>query len=385
MKILFYTPFTPRKETGACKVVLELAEEMELLGWDCTVLGPPEVAAALPASAQDLLPSERLRQYLLDHAADYDVVDYEHPHLPFPRSDFASRPLFVARSVMLLHHLEQYPVPIGRGVKAKIGQILRGQARKQELRRAIDECFYTIQQADLVNLCNDDEKATLTRLGIPAEKMVVLPFGISRARRPLFDAISSAPPALPMVAFVGSFDYRKGANDFPAIVEQVSSQAPNVRFRLLGTTGMFPTEELVRAHFPARLQSFLEIIPKYRSEDLPSLLAPCSLGIFPSRVEGFPFGVLEMLAASLPVIAYDAPGPRMTLPVEYLAAPGDAQAVSKKIVALLGDVETLAAARVWAKERAKQYRWQEVAETTHEIYSRHLAGHAESSRLIGAA
>lgn len=376
MKILFYTPGAPSKEVGACKVVLELAEEMEALGWGCTVVGPTEVAAALPKFQQSLLPSERLRHYLLQHAANYDVVDYEHPHLPFPRSDFPCRPLFVARSVMLLHHLEQYPVPIGRSLKSKVGHLLKGNAR-QQLRRSINNCFYTIQQADLVNLCNDDEKATLIEHGIPAEKMIVLPFGISRARRPLFDAISSQPPASPVVAFVGTFDYRKGANEFPTIVQHVSKQMPNVRFRLVGTAGMFPTEAAVRGHFPTRLQPFLEIVPKFPSDDLPGLLAPCSLGIFPSRVEGFPFGVLEMLAASLPVIAYDVPGPRMTLPADYLVPAGDAVSMSRKIVTLLRETEKLAAARLWAKQRSQQYHWKEIAEATHEIYSHYLVTHAQ--------
>lgn len=373
MKILFYTPFPPAKETGACKVVLELAEEMEMLGWQCKVVGPPEVAASLPASQQDLPPRERLRLYLLKYAEDYDVVDYEHPHLPFPRREFSSRPLFVARSVMLLHHLEQYPVPVGRSLKSKIGQILKGSQRKQMLRRSIDQCFYTIQQADLVNLCNDDEKETLLQQGVPAGKMIVLPFGISRTRRPLFDAISSTPPATPRVAFVGSFDYRKGANEFPAIVAQVSGLVPNVRFRLLGTAGMFPTEESVLAHFPKRLWPFLEVVPRFPAGELPELLASCSLGIFPSRVEGFPFGVLEMLAASLPVIAYDVPGPRMTLPADYLVKSGDAGSMSAKIVGILNNPQKLTEARVWAKQRSGKFPWKEAAEITDELYRKHLA------------
>lgn len=375
MRILFYTPFSPSKETGACKVVLELAEELEILGWGCTVIGPPEVAAALLPPQQSLSPSEQLSYYLLSHAADYDVVDYEHPHLPFPRSDFSSHPLFVARSVMLLHHLEQYPIPTGRSLKSKIGYLVKGGARRQRLRRSIDESFYTIQQADLVNVCNHDEEATLVRLGVPAEKIVVLPFGISRTRRPLFDAIPSTPPASPIVAFVGSFDYRKGANDFPAIVDEVSRQVPDVRFRMLGTSGMFPTEQSVLSHFPARLRRFVEVIPRFPSTELPALLAPCSVGLFPSRVEGFPFGVLEMLAASLPVIAYDAPGPRVTLPPEYLVRPGNTPAASRKIVTLLRDTRKLTEARLWAKQRSQQYRWKEIAQSTGEVYSAHMERH----------
>ena len=372
MKILFYTPFPPAKETGACKVVLELAEEMELLGWECKVIGPPEVAAALSSHHQSLSPNERLRQYLIENAEKYDVVDYEHPHLPFPRSDFSRHPLFVARSVMLLHHIEQYAVPVGKGLKSKIGQLVKGKERAQRLRQAISECFYTIQQADLVNLCNDDEKETIISLGISADKIVVLPFGISRTRRPLFDAIPSEPPKSPVVAFVGSFDYRKGANEFPSIVKRVSQQVPSVRFRMLGTAGMFSTEQSVLNHFPKPLWQFLEVIPKFPATELPLLLGHCSVGLFPSRVEGFPFGVLEMLAASLPVVAYDVPGPRMTLPKNLLVKAGDIASISDKIVALLNNHNELKEARVWAKQKSQQYRWKGIAEATNQIYRTHI-------------
>lgn len=368
MKILFYTPFSPAKETGACKVALELAEEMERLGWQCQVVGPPEIAAALPSSQQNLLPSDRLRQHLLKNAGEYDVVDYEHTLMPFPREAFSDRPLFVARSVMLRHHVEDYAIPIGKSLKGKFGHIIKGRGRASKLRQHIKECFYTFQQADLVNLCNYDEKETLAQRGIPTDKMVVLPFGISQARRLLFDVIPSAPPVSPVVAFVGTFDYRKGANEFPTIVEQVSAQVPNIRFRLLGTAGMFPTKQSVLAHFPKRLWPLIEVIPKFPAGELPSLLAPCSLGLFPSYIEGFGFGVLEMLAASLPVIAYDVPGPRMMLPADYLVKPGDAFSMSKKLVRLLRDAEKLAEARLWSKQLSQQFQWKEIAETTSNIY-----------------
>ena len=172
-----------------------------------------------------------------------------------------------------------------------------------------------------------------------------------------------------MVAFVGTFDYRKGANEFPEIVASVSASVPSVKFRLLGTAGMFEDAEQVLAHFPRRSRHRIEVVPKFRPEDLPSLLAPCSAGIFPSYIEGFPFGVLEMLAASLPVFAYDVPGPRETLPVEHLTPPGDAQSMGLKVANLLTDHAKLSAARHEAKKKSQQYTWAEAAKTTHEIYT----------------
>ena len=54
----------------------------------------------------------------------------------------------------------------------------------------------------------------------------------------------------------------------------------------------------------------------------------CTVGAFPSYVEGFGLAVLEQLAAGLPTVAYNLPGPRdilkSTLP-DLLVPCGDAE------------------------------------------------------------
>jgi len=75
-----------------------------------------------------------------------------------------------------------------------------------------------------------------------------------------------------------------------------------------------------------------------------------------------------MLAASIPVIAYNAPGPPMMLPSEYLVSPGDTESMSAKVIDLLKDKSKLAQARVWAKERSQKFCWQEIAKHTSQTY-----------------
>jgi glycosyltransferase involved in cell wall biosynthesis len=66
----------------------------------------------------------------------------------------------------------------------------------------------------------------------------------------------------------------------------------------------------VQEDLPELAPQNLEIISEFRREDLPALLADCTVGAFPSYVEGFGLAVLEQLAAGLPTVAYDIPGPR---------------------------------------------------------------------------
>ena len=133
---------------------------------------------------------------------------------------------------------------------------------------------------------------------------------------------------------------------------------------------MFQTSAEVLAHFPAALHPKIEVIPRYLPEELPSLLASCSVGVFPSYIEGMPFGVLEMLAASIPVIAYDSPGPPMMLPPEYLVPRGDVTTMASKTAKLLKDKLELSQARLWAKKQSQHFQWPEIAKTTSETYTK---------------
>ena len=363
MRILFCTPAPLTKSLGAAKVVVELAEEMRELGWECDLVSIKELA---DQSGQSM--SESLRHYLQEHADEYDVVDYDHEYLPYARSKFSPRPLFVARSVLLVHHLETIPIPTGRGFRSTLGTLVKGRARKIARQERVQRAQKTVAEADLVNVSNHEDKTELIRRGIAPDKIVVIPYGISRARRPLFDQVSSAPPPAPVVAFVGTFDYRKGAREFPQIAQAIVDAIPNARFRLLGAKGLYKTEAEILGRFPRSLTPKIEVVLNFRPEELPGLLSSCSVGIFPSYMEGMPFGVLEMLAASVPVIAYDAPGPPMLLPAEYLVPRGDVQAMSGKIVSLLGDIGYLLAVRRWAQERSKEYEWAAIAATSSETY-----------------
>ena len=371
MKILFCTPAPLTKSLGAAKVVVELAEEMRELGWDCDLVCPPDIAGPGDPTPQQSF-AANLYPYLKANSGKYDVVDYDHEYLPFARAEFSPTTLFVARSVLLAQHLDQIAIPVGRNLRSRVGHFFKARARQQERCVRIDKAQSIVEKADLVNVSNDHDKAELIRRGLLKEKIVVLPYGISRARRSLFDQVSSKTPPEPVVGFVGTFDYRKGASEFPKIVALVAAAVPKVMFKLFGTKGMFQTEAEIRAHFPLRLQAHLQIMQTYQPEDLPELLSSCSLGIFPSYIEGMPFGVLEMLAASLPVIAYASPGAPMMLPDNLLVPIGSAEALARKVIALLKDEDNLTKARILAKERSQEFTWTVAAYQTDTVYRQAL-------------
>lgn len=384
MKILFCSPNPKVKSLGAPKVLVELAEELECLGWEITFITPSDL---LGENFQDLnsnkcrnLYSDSLRNYLKINAVNYHVIDYDQSYLPYSRHEFPSHTLMVARSVLLGYHFKPELLKKLSKPKQNWKSQLKFLFRQFLLINKLDEiksqkniqiAHHTFIEADLVNVSNEDDKLELLKNGIVKTKICVIPYGISQLRRPLFDQVSSDLPLKPKVAFVGTFDNRKGASDFPEIVKNICQHIPDITFRLIGTKGLYASSIEVVECFSQEIRNQIEVIPCFEPNDLPSLLSDCSLGIFPSYIEGFGFGVLEMLAASLPVIAYNSPGPPMMLPEEYLVDRGDIGKMAEKVVTLLNDHKKLSSARIWAKQQSQQFCWQKIAKQTSAIYLEH--------------
>src|SRR5690606_34160211 len=104
-----------------------------------------------------------------------------------------------------------------------------------QIRREMDD---NIRRAHLTNVGNTADRSCLIRLGFDAEKIKVFPYGLTTEGVSSFNRLNASSEKLirsPIASFIGTFDYRKGCLDFPAIVTRVAAKIPDVRFRLLGT------------------------------------------------------------------------------------------------------------------------------------------------------
>ncbi len=367
MKILFCSPCSLQPHLGAARMLMDLAGALERLGWRPTLMGPEDLGATSTDYGQ------KLYAYLRAHHREFDVVDFDYKYLTFRRSDFSEQVLMVARAQLLRHHHLNSPLPPVSGLRSAL-DLLRYQRYRRQQRRLLPINDATFREADLVSVLNRHAKDELVGRGVPAERIVVLPNGLSEEQRRRFEAVPVEPPAQPVVAFIGAFGHRKGASDMPAIFRRVAAAVPAVRFRLLGTQGgRYETAEDVRRHFPPSLRPHVEVIPRYAPDDLPGLLAACSVGVFPSYAEGFPLGVLEMMAAALPVVAYDAPGAPEMVPSRFVVPLRDTSAMADRLIALLRDRDALAAARAEARDLARTFRWPDIAARTDALYRDHLA------------
>ncbi len=374
MKILFCSQYPLDRRLGVPKALLELADEFERLGWRCHLASDEEICPGVQRyrGTRWLVESSRaLGAFLERNATRFDVVDYDYRFLPFQRRRFSSSTLMVARVPLLVHHFEKTRLPRMNGFRSWVGARVKGPVRHLETKLQIALANRALEAADLVNVSNDDDRRELVSRNFDPEKIAVLPLGLAQARIESFQRTPPELPKQPRIAFIGTFDPRKGGADFPDIVDRVTKIVPECKFRLLGSRYLGETEVL--NYFPRRLHRSLEIRPKFEPEELPLLLGECSLGIFPSYVEGFGFAVAEMLAASLPVIAYDAPGPPMMLPPDYLVPRGATEKMAQKVTTLLRNDGKLVAARVWARARAAEFTWQRVARVASDVYAEQAA------------
>ncbi|MGD0137549.1 MAG: glycosyltransferase family 4 protein [Tepidisphaeraceae bacterium] len=383
MRVLFCSPSRLDRTLGAPKVIMELAEGLRTLGVECDLIGPAEIVEGLIDARHDPVRyAAALREYLHKHAVDYDVVDYDHDYLPYDRSEFPAQTLMVARSVLLHYHFQDIRLPQPRNPRAVARRLVRrllSAKSRAEQRRRTDR---TVQQADLFLTLNHHDRQTLVRYGFDGRKIVVVGVGLHPQRLKELSEVSVEREALPTIAFVGTFDYRKGCLDMPRIAQIVIGAIPDARLRLIGTAGLFETAEQVRGHFPRRLRSRIEVFPRFDPAELPSLLEPCSAGFFPSYIEGFGFGVLEMLAAGLPVVAYDAPGPPEMLSSRWLVRRGDAAGMARRLIELLRDSQNLAQHRIDARNLAGTFTWARCAEQTLAAYQNARASKTPAAHTV---
>lgn len=382
------------RNLGGPRVQMELGEELAKLG--CRVeklsfedlfpeparrpvgrVGPNVLGRALEILRANRSFSRRAIAWVRRHGGRFDVIDAHQTDLPVAKARLDFEGLLVARSVGLMPKYDDFERWAARRWPVEISprQRLHALLTLPALRRRRRDVEPSFRHADLINVSSRDDLSTLgDEMGF-GDKTVWFPFGLSAARRATFAAARESPAARlanATVAFIGTWNARKGARDWPAILGHLRARVPQARLLLLGT-GL--AEPLVRRDFPTELQEALTVVPSYESEALPSLLAAATVGAFPGYLEGFGFSVLEKLAAGLPTVVYDAPGPRdivASLPPEHHVPPGETELFAERLAGWLTAPQSAYAAAAEASlDAAGEFSWEEIAARTLAVYRQH--------------
>jgi glycosyltransferase involved in cell wall biosynthesis len=371
-------PWDPR--LGAVRVWFELSEQWKKAGHkvDKFCLSdafPNPIPSPARYAWRQTIFAYRAARFIRRHRGEFDVIDCLIGALPFSKTSLGFDGLLVGRSVGL--HL------------AYMDFIRSSQKRWQDEPRGkfFGRLFYTtmswllqrsadraLVRCDCFNVPNEDEKRALERHR-PGTTIIVQPYGLNDLERLAFVNSARSPSARlarKEICFLGMWSIRKGSRDWPEIVRTVWNSIPDARFAFLGT---MTDEQTILRDLGLSARESIRCVTSYDPEDLPQLINNCAVGLFPSYVEGFGLSVIEQLAAGIPTIAYDVPGPRHIFATdrasfEFLVPAGGAKTMAERAIEILRMQESdYAALSVKCRQIASAFRWEQIAAETIREYT----------------
>ena len=368
-------PMPWRTDLGGPRVQLELADELRAIGHHVDKFSWEDARSdrRLPRPSSGPLGwfSAKAQRRIRESAGEYDVIDAHQGTVTTSKASLGFGGSMVIRSVGLhhryAHFLRRADPHRAPGPRHWLGRRREAMMLFAE-RRAVERSFDAADRIIVPNRAEFDFLQLDPRWGSKAR---IVPLPISSAE---FSALSdvwrsvNGQPRLPVVSFVGSWHARKGSGDWPRLAKLISEGLPGTHLRFLGT-GI--TADDVRASLGA-FASGSECVPHFHPTELPGLLRGVRVGACPSYIEGYGIAVVEQLAAGIPVVAYDVPGPRDILgPMDpsLLVRPGDVEAMARRIITLLAaDPAGLAALRDRCVARAAQLTWRHWVDTALSYY-----------------
>lgn len=187
-------------------------------------------------------------------------------------------------------------------------------------------------------------------LGVPADKVVVLPNGVDPEEialltpadpaRVVAEAVPGAQAAVPLLLSVGRIEAYKGFDDVLgalAVLHDRQALPAGWMWVIVGGGG---AEKALRRRIPRHLESRVRLAGRVGDDVLHALYARANAFVHATRYEGSSLVTLEAMAHGLPVVATRAGG--IPDKVEdgqtgFLVAPGDVAALALALKDLLHD------------------------------------------------
>jgi glycosyltransferase involved in cell wall biosynthesis len=373
-------PWDPR--LGATRVWFELSEQWKKAGHKIDkfclsdAFPNPTSSAARYVWRQVMFPY-RAARYVRQHVAEFDVIDCLIGTLPFSKKSLGFSGIIVGRSIGLYLTYSDFI----RSSRQRWRDQPRGKFLGRFfypftswlLRRSADRA---LAYCDCFNVPNEDEKQALEQRR-PDAKIIVQPYGLNDTERAALSQAAQpagARLAKKEICFLGMWSVRKGSRDWPDILRAIWNSIPNALFAFLGT---IMNEDAVLRDLGLLQRESIRCIASYDPDDLPQLVGSCAVGVFPSYIEGFGLSVIEQLAAGIPTIAYDVPGPRHIFAgpasAEFLVPAGDTKTMAERATEILRMNENdYAALSAKCRQIANQFRWENIAGDTIREYRQAL-------------
>lgn len=226
-----------------------------------------------------------------------------------------------------------------------------------------------------------DEKKLLLKMGFPEEKIYLVPNGIN----PFFLNEPSDEEhtgvlkkfnldrELPILLFIGNHTLNKGIDT----VLKVASRLSRPAFVVIGGRLSDPEEPLRwKNKIPPAKQVNVIFTDYLTLAEQRALYHLSTVLLFPSLADTLPLTILEAMASSLPVIAYDVGGIPFQLENDSGVAtvPGDVESFHAAVESMLADEKARQRIAINGKLRQQQlFSWELAATQTVQIYEKLLS------------
>ena len=353
---------------GAPGATLDLGAALAAKGHAVDYFGFDHVKARLPDKGKGLTFPAALARHLVGNRVPYDVIDGASADLALclaMRRSLPVRATWVTRS----HGLAATAYAQLLAEAAAGGPPVRLRYRLREGRFYLPAEAYATRRADLALFLNSqDRNFGIDRIGVQPERAHVvangvLPILLGRVPERLEDDAVR-------VVQIGRYSAAKGTRfGLPALAAAMAAD-PRLEVTFLGT-GV--PEGVVHEDFPVALRARVRVVPKYRREDLITLLSGHAIKFFPTNSEGFGIALLEAMALGLAPIATATPGPLEVIRhgLNGVVVPTrDTHAMTTALLRLSGDRRLRERLRIRACETAQRYSWNIIAGHTEALYER---------------
>ncbi len=225
-------------------------------------------------------------------------------------------------------------------------------------------------------------------LGVPAEKITVVPEGIEPHFRPVTDAAHLAEVraryGLPerFVLIVCTIEPRKNHGLLLEAYRRLLDTHPDLGLVVAGAKGwLYQTffDKLTASGLGERVR----VTGHVPEADLPALLTLASVFAFPSLYEGVGLPTLEAMACGTPVVAANTSSlPEAVGEAGILLPPDDARAWAEALARLLDDEAAHADYAARGRARAAQFTWESAARATLAVYRQVAAGRQRAGQAV---
>ncbi|MCK5023380.1 MAG: glycosyltransferase family 4 protein, partial [Candidatus Aenigmarchaeota archaeon] len=202
--------------------------------------------------------------------------------------------------------------------------------------------------ADIVIPLSKSSEQILLHIGIPKTKVVRLPNALNlqkfdilmREPLPNLDCLDFGDSTYKIVAYLAWLRPLKGHEYYLQAARIVLEKYPKTKFLVVGDG--YIKNNLYQLAIELGIEDNIVFTGSLRNDAIPSLLSKVDIGISSSLAEQFPHSILELIAASKPVVATAVGGiPDIIIDCEtgFLIPPRDSKALAGGIIKLLQDPE----------------------------------------------